>query len=364
MRIIVIGAGIIGLSIAYNLASQGADVVVVEAYYPGSGLSGRAIGGVHTQWDDESDIKLALASRETLTRLPSVLDFNIPFRRDGYLKLATSRNEMARLEKNAALQRSFGSATFVLSPQEIGARYPYLDLSSVEGGTFSAGDGVVYPFSLVYGYWSALERAGGKLLRHTTATRLRVESDRIHAIETDQGTLEGDVFLLAAGSATHRILGTAGFDVPTRLKKYEMFASEPLKFFLKPMIQLTPDGARLNQSLRGEIICDLPSPNGSTHTNTKASLTFLEEAARQVTRILPSLAAVKLLRPWAGVVEFAGDGKPIFGSMGYPNLWVAFADSGKGIMFAPRVGELLSDSIFNNELTAELQPYSPSRFAG
>jgi sarcosine oxidase subunit beta len=363
-RAIVIGAGIMGLSIAYNLAARGVNVVVLEKKYPGSGLSGRAIGGIHSQWDNEDDIRFAMRSRDILSRLSGELNFNIPFRRNGYLMLATQEDELTRLTKIAELHNSLGGDTTILSSEEIVARYPMLEPSSILGGTLSMGDGVVHPFSLVFGYWTALEEHGGKLLRSTAAKGLQAEEGHVYAVETDVGMQQGDIFVVSAGAGTREILRSVDHDVPTKLVKHEMFATEPLKFFLKPMIQVNPKGMCLNQSLRGEVICDIPRTGEMVHEDTKSTLKFLEEAASELTRLLPQLGEVKVLRPWAGLIETTGDSRPICGRLGYDNLWVAFADSGKGIMFSPAIGEIMSEAILTHETSPDLVPYSPSRLLG
>lgn len=361
MRVIVVGAGITGLSIAYSLSRLGNQVTVIEARYPGSGLSVRAIGGVHLQWGSECDIKLASKSRHVLAHLPDALDFNVPFRRDGYLMIATTKEDLARLEENAKMQQTLGVETSFLSSEEINALYPFLNTSEIRGGTLSVGDGVVHPFSLVFGYWKALNENGGKLLNDTRVNGLQVNGTRIKALETDHGVYEADAFVLATGGGTGEVLGSIGVHVPTKLVRYEMLATEPLKFFLKPMLQLHPSGLCVNQSLRGEVICSLPMDSDRVAKGVSSSLGFLETAAQELTRLLPSLRAVKVLRPWAGVIETTRDSSPVYGRLRYDNLWVAFADSGKGIMFAPAVGELLAKSIQIDQLNHDLLPYSPER---
>ncbi len=252
MHVVIVGAGILGLSIAYNLAKRGADVTVLERRYPGSGISVRALGAVHTQWGNEHDINLAKKNREITDRLSSDLNFNILFRRDGYLMLASDKERLAELDRNADLQRSLGVDTTVLSPEEIQDRYPFLDTSSIVGGTLSKGDGSMHPFSVVNGLWSGLEERQGKVVRPTTVKALHVNGDRISSAETDHDTYKADAYVVAAGTGSREILRTIRLDVPTRLVKHEMLATEPLRFFLKPMIQSYREGIAIAQSLRGK----------------------------------------------------------------------------------------------------------------
>ena len=358
MRVIVVGAGIMGLSIAYNLAVRGAEVVVLDNKYPGSGLSVRAIGGVHTQWSDEKEIKLAKRNREILERLSGELEFNIPFRQDGYLLLASNEEQLTRLEENSKIQQSLGIASMPLSREEISRRYPMLDTSSVVGGTLSQDDGSIHPFSVVFGYWEGLRGHGGKVIRPTQVKSLRPKGELVCELDTDQGTYEADAFVLSAGVGTRGLLQTIGLDVPTKVVRHEMLATEPLKFFLKPMIEVYPGKLYINQSLRGEIICHIPRTD-SDPIDAKSTLDFLEDAATQLTDFLPSLRAAKVLRSWAGLVETTQAPAPVCGSIGYRNLFVALGDSNKGIMLAPVIGELISDAIITGKENADLLPYSP-----
>jgi sarcosine oxidase subunit beta len=358
MRVIVVGAGIMGLSIAYNLAVRGAEVVVLESKYPGSGLSVRAIGGVHSQWDNEHDIKLARRNREALERLSGILDFNIPFRQDGYLLLATDEDQLMHIKECAKIQQSLGIETTTFSREEISRRYSMLDESSVVGGTLSKDDGSIHPFSVVFGYWKGLIEHGGKLLRPTFVKGLETEGNQVCALHTDQGSYEADAVVLSAGVGTRSILQSIGLDVPTVIVRHEMLATEPLKFFLKPMLELYRDKLYVNQSLRGEIICHIPRKDPNPK-DTRSTLEFLEEAATELTSLLPSLRAAKVLRSWAGLVETTPNSGPLCGKIGFENLWVALGDSGKGIMLAPVIGELLSEEILTGKTSDELAPYCP-----
>lgn len=361
MRVVVIGAGILGLSIAHNLAKRGADVTVLEKQYPGSGLSVRAIGAVHSQWKDEADIRLAKKNRELMNHLSADVNFNIPFRRDGHLMVATDKEQLLELECNAKLQRSLGVDTRVLTAEEIESHYPFLDVSSIVGGTFSKGDGPVHPFSVVYGFWNGLEKHRGRLIKPTTVTALQTKDHRISSVETSNGPVEADAYVVAAGTGSREILRSVGLDFPTELMKQEMLATEPLRFFLGPMIQEYPEGVCFTQSLRGEIVCELPRKGEGVRKDNSTTLEFLENVAAELIRFMPALRDVKVLRPWAGLVETTSDSEPIVGRCVYDNLWVGFADSGKAVMFAPVIGELMAEQIMSDQTNPDLATYSPTR---
>jgi sarcosine oxidase subunit beta len=141
-----------------------------------------------------------------------------------------------------------------------------------------------------------------------------------------------------------------------------MLATEPLRFFLRPMIQVYPEGISFTQSLRGEIVCELPTTGEEIRKDYSTTLEFLENVATELIRFMPGLRDVKILRPWAGLVETTRDSEPVVGRFVYDNLWVAFADSGKGEMFAPVIGDLMAEKIMSGQTNPDLGPYSPARF--
>jgi sarcosine oxidase subunit beta len=360
VRVIVIGGGILGLSIGYNLAVHGAQVTVIESGYPGSGFSVRGIGIIHSQWESEQDIRLAKRSRELLEHLSIDLNFNIPFRQGGSLMLAKNESELTKLEENVRKQQLQGIKTEIWPREKIHARYSYLDTEGLAGGTFCRGDGVVHPFSVVFGYWSGLEQHGGKLLRATSVKELKTRGNEVHAVETNQGTYEADNVIITTGYGARQALQSVGIDVPRMFTKHEMFASEPLKFFLEPAIQMQPNGISIIQSLRGEVICDMVREEQLGSDNDRSSsLEFLEDAASELTRLIPALRQVRILRPWAGVVESTRDSERIFNKMGFENLWVTSIDSSKGVVFAPAIGEMISKSIRSEKPTIGPIPSPP-----
>ena len=361
VKVVVIGAGILGLSIAYNLAKRGADVTVLEKQYPGSGLSVRAIGAVHSQWKNEPDIRLAKKNRELMNQLSAELNFNIPFRRDGHLMVATRKEQLGELESNAKLQRSLGVDTNVLTPEEIESHYPFLDVSSIVGGTFSKGDGPVHPFSVVYGFWNGLEKHKGKLTKPTAVTALHAKDHRICSAETSNGPVEADTYVVAAGTGSREILRSVGLDVPTELVKQEMLATEPLRFFLGPMIQEYPEGISFTQSLRGEIVCELPTTGRKFARITRPHWNSLRRLRLNSSALCPRCGMSKCLDLGRGLVETTRDSEPVVGRCGYDNLWVAFADSGKAVMFAPVIGELMAEQIMSGQTNPDLETYSPAR---
>ena len=125
---VIIGGGIMGLSLAYNLAGAAcSDVVVLEQGYLCAGASGRNGGGVRAQWSTPTMVRLGQRSLELFAPFAREMGINVWFRRGGYLFLAPDGAQVERLERNAALQRAHGVPTRILSPDEAREVVPELD---------------------------------------------------------------------------------------------------------------------------------------------------------------------------------------------------------------------------------------------
>ncbi|HEX7666792.1 MAG TPA: FAD-dependent oxidoreductase, partial [Polyangiaceae bacterium] len=151
--IVIVGAGIMGLSIAYNLAKLGTtNVVVVDRGYLCGGASGRNGGGVRAQFSSEANIRLMQESIKMCRDFASEMKINVWFRQGGYLFLARDEQKRRALEASVKVQNACGLATEMLTPKEAKAIVPELDISTITAASFNADDGVVFPWPFVWGF--------------------------------------------------------------------------------------------------------------------------------------------------------------------------------------------------------------------
>ena len=146
-EVVIIGAGIMGLAIAYNLARHHGitDVVVLDESYLCGGASGRNGGGVRAQFSSADNIQLMQESIRLCRDFAQEMKINIWFRQGGYLFLARSEAGERRLQRNVELHAEVGAPTRLLTPAEAQAIVPQLDVSEVRLATFNPEDGVVFP---------------------------------------------------------------------------------------------------------------------------------------------------------------------------------------------------------------------------
>jgi sarcosine oxidase subunit beta len=344
----VIGAGVMGLAIAYHLAARGRQrIVVLDAHYLAWGASGRNGGGVRQQWSTEMNVRLMQESIEICAHFAEEMGINVWMRRGGYLFLARTKAAAERLEKNVTLQNRCDLPTRMISLDEARALVPELETEPGPGdaGGFVAAcynptDAIVFPWPFLWGYAQAAERRGVTIETGAPVTAIDRRGDDF-VLTTPAGTLTAGRVICAAGAWSPRVARLCGGTLPDRPVRHEILSTEPLKPFLKPMVSLIESGLYVSQSLRGELVGGVSMPeesNAAGEVRLGSRLEFLTTMARGLVALMPRLGHVKVVRQWAGPYDVSPDGNPIVGPLpGLPGFYVACGFGGHGFMMAPVV---------------------------
>src|SRR5580698_2728642 len=190
-EVVIVGAGIMGLAIAYNLAKNHGvtDVVVVDRTYLCGGASGRNGGGVRAQFSSEENIRLMQESIRICRDFAGEMKINVWFRQGGYLFLVRSEAGRRNLEKSVAVQNDCGLGTRLLTPHEAKKIVPELDLEGVVGASYNPDDGVVFPWPFVWGYAHGAQKLGVDIATFTDVLGFRTTGSRIDAVVTSKGEI-------------------------------------------------------------------------------------------------------------------------------------------------------------------------------
>ncbi len=349
-ELVIIGAGVMGLSIAYQLSRLGlTDQVILEKQYLASGASGRNGGGVRQQWSTELNVRLMRESVALCKSFAQEIGVNIWFRQGGYLFVARTRGELERLEKNVEVQHRLGLETRLIDASEAQAIVPELDVTGILGATYNPSDGILFPWPFMWGYAEQAIKRGAKLYTHTTVTGLEPAAPG-YVVHTSRGSIRARRVLNAAGAASSEIARMVGLELPTYPMRHEICSSEPLKPFLKPMVSELTSGLYFSQSMRGEIVGGVSLKNESPSMSVGSRLKFLSTYASRLVRLMPVLGDVKVLRQWAGPYDVSKDGNPIVGAPRQtPDFFLACGFVGHGFMMAPIVGKLYAAHLAGHE---------------
>jgi sarcosine oxidase subunit beta len=342
--LVVIGGGIMGLSTAYELALLGVErVVVVEKGYLCGGASGRNGGGVRAQWSSDDNIRLMKESVKICRAFATKFGINVWFRQGGYLFLARSERRARELEASVALQKEHGVDTRMIDASEAKELVPELDTSRIVAASYNPDDGVVFPWPFVWGYARACEEENVALHTFTTVIDVASEGGRVTGVVTDRGTIRTERVLLCAGAESPAVARLADIELPNHPHRHEICSTEPLKPFLRPLVADLATGLYFSQSMRGEIVGGISNAEVPEGHDQGSSLRFLALYARSITRTMPILGGVRVLRQWGGCYDITPDGAPIVGEIdALEGLHVMCGFMGHGFMIAPIMAKLMA----------------------
>ena len=360
-EVVVIGAGIMGLSIAYHLARLGVrDVTVVDKSYLCGGASGRNGGGIRAQWSSEANVRLMQESIRMCQDFASEFKINVWLRQGGYLFLARSEERRRALEESCKLQRECGLATRMLSPREAQKIVPELSTDGVVAATFNPDDGVVFPWPFVWGFAQAATKLGVEIATFTDVVGIDVRGTTIEGVRVRRTPKGGDArgdgapehlirtrkIVNAAGAWSPEIAKLVGVELPNTPHRHEICSTEPLKPWLKPLVADLENGLYFSQSTRGEIVGGIGQHRVPPGLDQNSSFAFLGLYAKALVAACPVLGKVKVLRQWSGCYDVTPDSNPIVGGVdAVEHFYQASGFMGHGFMMAPVMGKLIAEHI-------------------
>jgi len=200
--VVVVGAGIMGASVAYHLAARGcADVLILEqAETEITGSTARAAAGVRHQFSSEVNVRLSLYSIERIKRFAEEIGGHADLKQVGYLLLLDDPADWEQYQQSAAMQRRLGARVELLTPEEAARFIPELRADDLLGATFGPDDGYCDAHGVALGYLTRARQLGARLLRATPAIGIDVAGGRVRGVRTPQGRVSCEVVVNTAGS--------------------------------------------------------------------------------------------------------------------------------------------------------------------
>lgn len=366
--VVIVGGGINGCALAYNLAQRNMDVVVMERGYLSSGATGSCGAGIRQQWSTRENVELAMESVKVFEGLSEELGEDIEFRQGGYLVAVHDEEGMKAAEEDVAMQQSMGLDVRVLNPDEMVEVVPILDVQGMDavGGTFCPSDGHANPFKTTFAYANAAKEHGARFCMHTRVVDVLTNEEGVVGVKTDdEGVIEADVVVNAAGVWSKEIAALAGVDLPNVPFRKEIMATERFRPLFEAMVISFKDGIYFSQQREGQIVGGIPIPEEREGYRMLPTMDFLQHMARTLTRYAPVLRHVNMLRHWTGFYDVTPDARPVLGEVkGMQGFVQCNGFSGHGFMLAPTVARLLSDFIVDGKTADVLQRLNLQRFEG
>jgi len=363
--VVIIGGGVNGCSLAYRLAKKGLDVILIEKKYLSSGATGACGAGIRQQWSTRENASLAIRSVKIFEQLSKELGQDIEFRQGGYLIAIHDEKEMKQAEKNVGMQRSLGLKVDILTPKEITEVVPILDIKGMKaiGATFCPTDGHANPFKTTFAYADAARKFGAEINTHSRVIDVKIKQKTICAIVTDQKTIQTSVVVNAAGIDSKSIAEMVNVKLPLTPLRKEIMATERLEPLFEAMVISFKDGIYFSQQKEGQIVGGIPIPEEKAGYRTMPTFAFLQHMTRTLTRYVPKLKHVNLLRHWTGFYDVTPDARPILGEVKeVKNFIQCNGFSGHGFMISPMVSKILTDLIADGKISEVLENLNIDRF--
>ena len=368
--VIVVGGGVVGCSVAYRLARQGRQVLLLEQRGLAAGASGRNGGmtgagsSLHSA-AGRAVSTLTLANLALMRGIEQELGADVELRLPGTLDVATTSEQYADLATGIEPQRAAGSEVHLLDAHESRKLMPALS-PDIYGAEFSPGRGHLWPFALVHAFADAAVALGTKIRTGVTVERITTSGDRITGVVAAGETIPASNVVLATNAYTPSLLPDLpeGAIVPAR---GQILVTEPLPPMLAHPFGTNYEKEYGRQTAHGPIVCGgyrrLDDDEGLGHLDEAVTPPVLAGIAQCLTSLFPSLRDVRVIRCWAGIMGFTADGLPLIGCWpSFHGLTVAAGFNGGGFSWAAVTGQVIADLIAGADPGYDLAPFDPARF--
>ena len=370
----IVGAGIVGVATAWELAREGVDVILVERDQPNAHASGNNAGSLHVQLLAYNFGELATAAglpaaqtlplqRESARLWPKVADtlgVDLEISRTGGLMVAETREQMAKLAQKTALERSFGTPVEVIGRDELRALAPNLSERLV-GAAYCAEEGKLSPLIAGPAVLEAALAAGARLSRETEVLAIE-RAGSAFVLRTTRGTVRAGRVLNAAGGWAPRVAAMLGVALPIRASPIQLVVTETAPPLLTHLLAYADRHLTMKQMAAGNLVIGGGWPSRLDPESERAQVRpeSVEGNLWVADRVLPALRSLHVIRTWAAMNVLA-DGAPILGEVpGVPGFFTA--STVNGLTLAPVLGRINADLLRTGRTGRDLSPFTLDRF--
>ena len=368
-HVAVIGAGIVGASIAWRIASRGLRVTLIDKAEPGSGASSHSFAWVNAGAKGPLDYhNLNRRSMEMWTRFADALDEDVGLRWGGKVSWETGAAEADLLRARVSQAQAWGYPSRIVSAAELAELEPALAIGPVSVAEYCENEGQAEPQMVVDACLHRLAELEAGIFTGTELVGFSRSSDgRVRALQTTAGDFEVDTVVVAAGADTTAVAAIAGVDIPQAESPGVVIRTTPLPSLLHnvPVVYAPPleDGRReihLRQCPDGRFMIGEGDQESLAEDDTQA---HADDLLSRAARYLPGLADAQAIPVPVGWRPMPLDGYPVMGfAHNAPNLYVSLTHS--GVTLAPVLSQLAAMEICDGvRADGVLAPYRPERFA-
>jgi len=367
--VVVVGGGVIGCSIAYHLAREGARVGVVEREQLASGASGIAAGMLAPQVEApfaDAFFELTLAGRAThaqlAERLHDEVGLDVEYRATGILRVARTESERVDLQRMHRWQTARGLRAEWLEPAALGDCEPLLAGVAgrlLAGGLWLPDEAQVRSPRLVEALASAATQRGARIYESTWAVALERAGDRVCGVRTQNGIVHAGTVVLAAGVWSADLARGVGLDLPLVPVKGQVVTLQARD--ARPRHVIWSGDCYLVPRVDGQVLLGATEEEGNY--DARPTLAGVGRLSESVLEFVPAAGSLHFEGAWAGLRPAVPDRRPIVGQApSLEQLVVATAHYRNGVLLGPLTGQAVADLILRDHLPQEWAPFGVERF--
>jgi len=368
--IVILGAGVMGASIAFHLAKRNAGkIVVIDKDHVGRGGSGRSSALVRMHYSFPPEVQLALISLHMFQNWREIVGQPGDFRETGFVRIVHP-NELERLKLNVAMQRKAGARVELIGRNELRELEPDWNVDEVELAAYESESGYGDGAGVAGDFLTAARDMGVTYLSRTQAAGFVVEAGRVRGVMTDQGQISAPLVISAIGPWTRSLFQKAGCDPPIECEYHQVA-------ILRNAPGMKGGGCACIDSVTATyfrsdahdkfLIGDFygTRPVDPDDFPQRASDESLEEIIERACRRVPKLENAEVMRGVTGVYDMTPDSRPLLGEISdIRGLYVCAGFSGMGFKISPAIGLAMSELVLDGAgKTVDISAFAPARFA-
>jgi len=376
-RVVIVGGGIVGVSVAYHLARLGwTDVVLLERGSLSCGTTWHAAGLVGQLRPSLNMTTLVRYSTQLYAELEAETGQGTGWKRCGSVTVARTLGRLTQLKRTASLATAFGVEAHLISPKEAGEKWPLMRTDDLVGAVWLPGDGKANPADLTQGLARGARAAGVRIVENVKVTGLRVHRSHVIGVNTPGGDIESEVVVLATGLWTRELARSVGVTVPLHATEHMYVVTEPMAGVSSDLpVMRDPDGMVYFKEEVGGLVMGGFEPNakpwGQNGVPDDFSFRLLKDdwtqfeplMAHAIERV-PVLETTEIRQMVNGPESFTPDNNFILGEAPeVQGVYVAAGFNSAGIASAGGAGKALAEWIVDGQPAVDLWPVDIRRFA-
>ncbi len=367
-QVVIIGGGIVGASIAYHLTELGwTDVVLLERNTLTSGTTWHAAGLVGCLRATQNMTRLAAYSAELYESLERDMGHATGFQKVGSLSVAANPERMEELVRGAGMASAFDVEVDIISAEDLVSRWPLLNPEGIVGGAWIPGDGQASPVDTTMALAAVARERGARIFEGVSVERIRTEGGRAIGVETDQGPMDAEHVVTAAGMWSHKLGRDVGVNIPLHACEHFYLVTEPIEGLPASLPVLRDqDRCIYVKTEAGRLLVGafepVAKPYGMGGLPTDQPFLQLDEDWEHLAPVyeaacerIPILADVGIRLFFNGPESFTPDDRYLLGETPeLRNHWVATGFNSIGMQSAGGAGKVLAEWIVNGRPPMDL----------